>query len=164
MRAEEYGTFQKRNSTSFFRLMQIGGLTLSGGGHTNICRIPFHFPFKTEHCEGGSGRQCEWGGWKGGSRNGKSSTTLKKELSANFRRACVNSSNRRLLCHRTIRGLSVRPEERGITELLPQGPTSRVCLGGGFTLARMHFMSLKPFALDLGRAVMAMKSSIYLVT
>ena len=90
------------------------------------------------------------GGREGGSRNGKSSTTLKKELSANFRRACVNSSNRRLLCHRTIRGLSVRPEERGITELLPQGPTSRVCVLGWFYLGANAFHVSQAFRTRLG--------------
>ena len=100
-------------------------------GDTQIfAEFHFTFPLKPNIArEDQVGNANGAGGREGGSRNGKSSTTLKKELSANFRRACVNSSNRRLLCHRTIRGLSVRPEERGITELLPQGPTSRVCLG-----------------------------------
>ena len=135
-------------------------------GDTQIfAEFHFTFPLKPNIAREEQVDNANGDGWEGGSRNGKSSTTLKKELSANFRRACVNSSNRRLLCHRTIRGLSVRPEERGITELLPQGPTDKSCVSwGGFTLARMHFMSLKPFALDLGPAVMAMKSSIYLVT
>ena len=46
VRAEEYGTFQKRNSTSSFRLMQIGGLTLSGGDTQIFAEFHFTFPLK----------------------------------------------------------------------------------------------------------------------
>ena len=123
------------------------GLTLSGGGHTNICEFHFTFPLKPNIVDNANGA----GGREGGSRNGKSSTTLKKELSANFRRACVNSSNRRLLCHRTIGGLSVRPEERGITELLSQGPTDKSCVfWGWFYLGANAFHVSQAFSTRLG--------------
>ena len=90
------------------------------------------------------------GGREGGSHNGKSST-LKKKLSENFRRACVNSSNRRLLCHRTIGRLSVRPEERGITELLSQGPTDKSCVSWGwFYLGANAFHVSQAFSTRLG--------------